>query len=145
MKFKRILCPIDFSDSSSAINEYACRIAGATGAEVVFLHVLLPDVSIGAATTFDPRRDEQQALKQLKQLTPVENGIPYDYAVRLGRAADQIVLYAVENDADLIVLGTHGRTGLKRVLMGSVAEAVIRRADCPVLAVKLDASVLQAD
>lgn len=145
MNFKRILCPIDFSDSSQAVVEYARMIADSTGAEIVFLHVLLPDIPVGSATTFDPELDEQRIVKQLKQLAPSGDDNRVDHLVRFGAAADQIVRYAEGNEIDLIVLGTQGRTGLKRVLVGSVAEEVIRRAECPVLAVKSDARVLQTD
>jgi nucleotide-binding universal stress UspA family protein len=72
----------------------------------------------------------------LEAVKPPDLSIRFEHKLLMGTAADEIVRAAEEGGVDLIVIGTHGRTGLKRVLMGSVAEAVMRRATCPVLTLK---------
>jgi len=72
----------------------------------------------------------------LEAVVPTDKNVSYEHHLLLGTAAEDIVRVATEEKADLIVIGTHGRTGLKRVLMGSVAEAVMRHAHCPVLTLK---------
>ena len=81
----------------------------------------------------EPSRDKYTA--------PTVEGVEALHEVQSGPPADRIVGYANEHDIDLIVMGTHGRTGLGRLLMGSVAEAVVRQAECPVLALKSKVSV----
>jgi universal stress protein A len=141
MNIKKILCPIDFSDFNKSANAYASMLAKSTGAEIVYLHVFLPDVPFGSYAYVDPEQDEKLDLKQLKTIQPTVPGVKVSYVVECGPAKDRIVEYANENDIDLIVMGTHGRTGLGRLLMGSVAEAVVRKAECPVLALKSAVSV----
>jgi universal stress protein A len=141
MNIKKILCPIDFSDFNKAANAYASLLAKSMGAEIVYLHVYLPDVPFGSYAYVDPEQEEKLDLKQLKKIQPTEKGVKASHVVECGPPTDRIVEYANENEIDLIVMGTHGRTGLGRLLMGSVAEAVVRKADCPVLALKSTVSV----
>ncbi len=136
MDIKRILCPIDFSDFNQAANEYASVLAKSTGASIVYLHVSLPDVSYGTYMYVDMEQQEAEDKKRLEEIKPSIEGIEASYVVEFGSPTDRIVEYAAENDIDLVVMGTHGRTGLRRVIMGSVAEAVVRKAECPVLALK---------
>ena len=75
-------------------------------------------------------------LARLKKIQPTEEGVAASWEIDFGPPAKRIVEFANSNDVDLIVIGTHGRSGLGRVLMGSVAEAVVRKAKCPVLAIK---------
>lgn len=72
----------------------------------------------------------------LEQVKPTDPTVPYVHRLVMGNPADEIVRLAEEENADLIVMATHGRTGIGRVLMGSVAEAVVRRAKCPVFTLK---------
>ncbi len=83
-----------------------------------------------------PEFPNPEIRKMLEAVVPADKDIKYEHHLVLGTPAEDIVRIASEQNADLIVIGTHGRTGLKRVLMGSVAEAVMRRATCPVLTVK---------
>ena len=136
MNIKRILCPIDFSEFNEVTNQYASVLASASGAEIVYLHVSIPDIPYGTTVYVDLEQDEERCRKQLQTINPTIEGIPATYVVEFGTPANQIVTYAKENDIDLIVMGTHGRTGFRRALMGSVAEVVVRKAECPVLALK---------
>ena len=142
MNIKKILCPIDFSESNAAVNRYASLLAKSANAEIVYIHVSLPEVPYGSYTYVAVETDEAHELEKLKKIRPTEDGVDASYVVEFGGAAEKIVEYANENNIDLILMGTHGRTGLKRVIMGSVAEAVVRKADCPVLTLKPETLVL---
>jgi nucleotide-binding universal stress UspA family protein len=143
--WKRIFCPIDFSDASRAAMEVAADLARRFGAELVLLHAYpipgytFPDGSVVAS----PRMMQDladQAQKHLEEWRAeaekmVEPGkVSAEKAV--GEPAAEILEAAREKGADLIVMGTHGRTGLEHALMGSIAERVVRRAHCPVLTVR---------
>ena len=145
MNIQRILCPIDFSDFNQSANEYASMLAQSTGAKVVYLHVSLPEVLYGTNVHTDLEKEEQHELRRLQEIKPTHPDVEASYVVKFGLPSDRIVEYAVENEVDLIVMGTHGRTGLRRALMGSIAEAVVRKADCPVLAIKAGTQVLQGN
>ena len=145
MNIKRILVPVDFSEYNSTANEYASMLAKSTDARIVYFHAFLPDVIYGNPGLFDSAAEERRLLKQMEEtFKPTVKEVVASYVVEFGTPADRIVDFANENEIDLIVMGTHGRTGLKRVVMGSVAESVVRRAECPVLAIKADAKVLQS-
>ena len=143
MNIKRILCPIDFSEFNEAANDHASILAKATDARIVFLHVCLPDAYRTPAELVDHAEEDKLLQKDLEAIKPTQPGVQASYVIENGIAADRIIHYANENDIDLIVMGTHGRTGIRRVLMGSVAETVIRNADCPVLAIKSPSPVSQ--
>lgn len=130
--FQRILLPTDFSSSADA----ALRLARShfPEAAILLLHVLDPRQlaeQIGPSATADERRDaiEREARDRLAALA----GAAEETAVRVGPPAETILLHAKEWDADLIVMGTHGRTGLALFLNGSVAEQVVRHGRLPVL------------
>lgn len=143
MNFKRILCPIDFSDFNEAANEYASVLAQASGAELVYLHVMQPDVPFATYSYANVELEEAEDRKRLQEVKPTVAGIKASYIVEIGSPGTSIASYANDHGIDLIVLGTHGRTGFRRAIMGSIAEAVVRNADCPVLAVKSDSHVPQ--
>jgi nucleotide-binding universal stress UspA family protein len=139
--YKRILCPVDFSEFSNAAVEDAAGLAKVTGAELTLLHayqnpayVLPMQGYVGLGNDFLTKlrqqlEDEVQAQARglrdqgISVRTEVIEGVPYK----------AIIDHAKENNADLIVMGTHGRTGLAHALTGSVAERVVRLAPCPVL------------
>lgn len=130
--FQRILLPTDFSSSADA----ALKLARYhfPGAARLLLHVLNPRQlaeQIGPSVTADDRREEieREARDRLAALA----GAAEETAVRVGPPAETILLHADEWDADLIVMGTHGRTGLALFLNGSVAEQVVRHGRLPVL------------
>lgn len=142
---KRILHPTDFSEHSQCAQAYAVEFARQFGAELHLVHVVdelttlppAPD-AIYAVPQIDfaeVRRNAEAALARLSQSLPAMSK-PVVTSLRTGPPLLEIVRCAKENDIDLIVLGTHGRTGLQHVLMGSVAENVVRKASCPVLTVR---------
>lgn len=141
MNIKQILCPIDFSEFNESANEHASALAKANGARIVYLHVAQPEIPYASYAYINVEDEEKEAMRMLHELKPTVEGVEASYAVEFGVPAEQIVQYANENDIDMIVVGTHGRTGLRRVLMGSVAEAVVRKAECPVLAFKARTNV----
>jgi nucleotide-binding universal stress UspA family protein len=121
---REILVATDFSGPSNKSFEAALALAEHFSARLHVLHV--------AADTSE--RDEAEAKLESIMPKPIE-GLEVLRAVRIGHAAPEIVRYAEREQIDLIVLGTHGRSGLTRVLMGSVAEAVVRAASCQVLTI----------
>jgi nucleotide-binding universal stress UspA family protein len=93
---------------------------------------------------FVPPADLDQEQENLQTVKPTIEGLPFCREFVVGTPIDSLVNYAKEHDIDLIVMGTHGRTGLMRLLMGSVAEAVVRRAPCPVVTIRQPAENLAA-
>jgi nucleotide-binding universal stress UspA family protein len=140
LTIRRILHPTDFSPSSDAALRLAAVLAKDHDAQVVLLHVIEPPPvgSSGAVPAPPPglppsRAEVEQRLSALAATLP---GLRTECRVAEGPAADAILEAAQETGCDVIVMGTHGRTGLARLLVGSVAEKVVRRAPCPVLTVK---------
>jgi nucleotide-binding universal stress UspA family protein len=143
--FKRILVPIDFSPPSDAALEYARSVAGRYGASLQLLHVAEdPYRAFYSAEVFVPEieglREEilSDTEKRLKdRLRPSDVTEHHATAESIiGTPAGSIVEYAAGHEIDLIVMGTHGRGGMEHLLMGSVAERVVRTALCPVLSVR---------
>jgi universal stress protein A len=141
---RRILAPIDFSTPSDRAVEYAAALARALGASVRLLHVLeYPFATQGPWDFYVPENPEQYERRRQETETKmaaiaagfIDPPTKVKTEIRMGKAKEQIVAAALELGADLIVMGTHGRTGLSHVMYGSVAEHVIRKAPCPVLAV----------
>ena len=132
---KKILYATDFSSYSNQAYFHAVALAQNHRASLTILYVYSP--SFG--TTEVPRGTDGREYwrNQLEQIRPVDPGIPVNHVFLEGDPAAEIVRYAADAGIDLIVMGTHGRTGLERLLMGSVAEKVMRDAPCSVLVVKL--------
>jgi nucleotide-binding universal stress UspA family protein len=138
-----ILFPTDFSEQADQAQRMAEALARDHGAHLVILHVMPPPpVLAGEMGMMVPEAPELPAevWERLNDLKPEGVTGVERFLVR-GEAASEIVRMAREQKADLIVMGTHGRTGLGRLLMGSVAECVVRRAACPVLTVKVPTPV----
>jgi nucleotide-binding universal stress UspA family protein len=133
-----ILHPTDFSEQSDYAFGLACALARDHGARLILLHVAsLPVAVFGEAGVFVEPEDYQEPLKrQLDQLRVPDASVPVERRIEEGEAAAGILRVAGETNAGLIVMGTHGRTGLGRLLAGSVAARVMRKAPCPVLTVK---------
>ena len=138
----RILLPTDFSELSSHATKYACALAEQFAAELHVLHVYekftLPESSLGVDWTLVLAEAKQAAERQMAE---VLGGLwradrPVVKAFVEGTPFVEIIRYAKEHDIDLIVLGTHGRSGIAHMLIGSVAEKVVRKAPCPVLTVR---------
>jgi nucleotide-binding universal stress UspA family protein len=135
---RTVLQPTDFSAPSEAALELACSLARVHGARLVIVHVAPYEVTAGGmmAVPMNPGY-YQDALDGLQdRVVGPSPGFPVEIGLREGAPAEEILRAADDLGADLIVMGSHGRTGLGRLLMGSVAEAVMRRADCPVLLAK---------
>lgn len=148
---KRILVPIDFSKSSLEALDYAIDFAAPMGAAITVVHVLEPvayatpaDLYAGMATQLGNLLAEQRrsARQQLEELVGryAKKGADLGILLRDGVAYREIVEAAKKVKADLIIQATHGRTGLSHVLLGSVAERVVRTAECPVLTVRVGTS-----
>ena len=140
MKIKKVLCPIDFSDRSGRALEYAAFIAMANDAILILLHVVeylhhLDSLVIVNSNKKDyQHKIETKAKEKLDLLAhKYSHSIMTETIVRVGKPFLEIVRMAREIDADQIVIGSHGRTGIPHMLLGSVAEKVSRKANCPVL------------
>jgi nucleotide-binding universal stress UspA family protein len=145
MEIKRILFPTDFSEGSSHALDYAIDMAKRYGAKLYFVHVIYDIVKTAGWYVPHTSMDEMYkdiekgaekelsrfGLEELRSLKGVER------SVLKGVPHTEIVKYAKDNKIDLIIMGTHGRKGVGRILFGSTASQVVRYAPCPVLAVRL--------
>ena len=142
-RIKKILVPIDFSECSKKALKYAVPLAKQHDAAITLLYVI-PNVPYAngeyGAIDYASVEDELSVTgkNQLARFAAAElqNGVRAETLVRIGSAAIEIISAAKSLAADLIVVSTHGRTGLKHVLLGSVAEHIVRHAPCPVLVVR---------
>ena|SRR5438309_8158900 len=142
----RILLPTDFSGCANYALPYAAAIARATNATIICVHVVEPVVpTVGYSGLAEPmpiadvsEQLEDSAERELPKLAECEEcaGLNIEEVIVHGDAAAEIVRVAGEREVDLIVISSHGRTGLGRIIFGSTAEAVVRHATCPVLVVK---------
>jgi nucleotide-binding universal stress UspA family protein len=133
-----ILHPTDFSERSALALPVACALARDYGARLVVLHVAAPPPVAYSEGVFIPPDNLaiiEEAKRHLDQV-PVGDGIAVERRFEEGDPVEGILRVAELSRADLIVMGTHGRTGLSRLFMGSVAEQVLRKAPCPVLTLK---------
>lgn len=133
-----ILHPTDFSKPSEYALRFACALARDYRARLLLLHVVEPPVYYGelGMTVPLPADFHESIQRRLEHLVPADAGIPVESLQVEGNASAEILRIAEEKQCSLIVLGTHGRTGLSRVLLGSVAEDVIRHSRIPVLTLK---------
>lgn len=141
---RKILLPTDFSLPAQGAREWATALGRQHGASLTLLHVyqpisyalpegyvlpsasLLADLEVKLGAALDQARRELEALSDLRVDTQLVQGVPFA----------EIVKFARDGGYDLIVIGTHGRTGLRHALLGSVAEKVVRKASCAVLTVR---------
>jgi nucleotide-binding universal stress UspA family protein len=135
---KRVLYATDFSSYSTQAYFHAVALAEQHRASLTIVFVYTPGIE--GAEWFT--REEWR--QQLEQIRPTNPGIAVHHVFLEGDPADELVRYSKDAHIDLIVLGTHGRTGVERLLMGSVAEKVMREACCSVLVVKLPRGLPQA-
>jgi len=142
---KNILFPTDFSKYSMSAAEYAVERARKYNATVHVLHVIEDFKPILAIRTFDLTQEkietemasqaEEELDKCIAEMSQKFGEADFKKAIKFGVSHAEIVKYATENDIDLIVIATQGKTGLLHTLLGSVAEKVIRHSDCPVLVI----------
>lgn len=133
---KKILYPTDFSPYSNHAYFHAVALAEHHGASLTILYVYVPG-GAADASSHDPEADRRHWREQLEQIRPINPSITVQHVFLDGDPAREIVRYAADAGMELIVMGTHGRSGLERLLVGSVTERVMHDASCSVLAVKL--------
>jgi len=144
LKIERILCPTDFSDFSERAYDYAISLARHYNVELYLLHVVRP-VIIGypeyavpdSVTQFygELREHAEEQLREFAKARAI-GGVQAKVTVEEGVVTETILDFSRKNEIDMIVMGTHGRRGFQRLTLGSVTERVLRRAKCPVLAVR---------
>ncbi|HVO24198.1 MAG TPA: universal stress protein [Candidatus Margulisiibacteriota bacterium] len=147
--FRKILVTTDFSEAGDHAIAHAFRMAADHGAEVIMCHVVemiiapnplyaqyYPSDLLSPEIQQRAERDAQQAMRDRVPKEDALARVPYTTVVLHGLPADEIIRAAESRDVDLIVIATHGRTGLKHLFMGSTAERVTRHVRCPVLVVR---------
>jgi len=135
MNIKAILLATDFSDCSDVASRYAVSLARDSGARLHFVHVI-DSQSYGSHSGGLLDQNDSLMKEMLNEIAADEPGLKFESHLLGGDPADEIVEYVKDKQVDLVVVGTHGRTGMSRLLMGSVAQALMRNAPCPVLTVK---------
>jgi len=138
MSQPKILCPTDFSESSLFALQQAAIHARASGATLVIVHVQeVYDVTSGEGMLHGGLQSEspRQLRDRLKAVVPGDD-VAYEHHLLQGKPAQEILRYAEAEKIGMIFMGTHGRTGLSRLTMGSVAEKVLRKATCNVVVLK---------
>lgn len=142
----RILVPVDFSTHAERVTSYAITLALRLDATLEFYNVVEDPFATGAWSSevavpsfpnlLDEFREDAQQKLAVYQRTAADRGVAATTAVEIGRPAPAVLEHAERGRFDLIVMGTHGRTGLPHAFLGSVAERVVRKAPCPVLTVR---------
>jgi nucleotide-binding universal stress UspA family protein len=141
----RILVPTDFSPTADAALDYAFTVAERFGASLQLLHVLddpfvfegmSAEAYIAEAPTLRTAMLDEARVRLRHRANPAKHNVTVETEVLFGHGARTIAEYALERGIDLIVMGTHGRTGVAHLLLGSVAERMVRIAPCPVLTVR---------
>jgi len=140
-----ILVPTDFSTASDAALPHAEALAKQKSASLLILHVEETPLAYGGGELYYglPEPTSERILAMLEQVRPSDPTVAFTHRLTMGDPAGEIVRIAAEEGVEMIVLGTHGRSGMTRMLMGSVAEAVVRRAPCPVLVYRATAETLE--
>ncbi len=145
IQLKKILVPTDFSEFSLHAVKYGCEFAKRFGAELHLISIvedvypLIPESGMLLPSAGNYLNDLKESAEKALSTRPNPDwvqGVAVKRTALIGTAFLEIVRYAKSEDIDLIVIGTHGRSGLVHVLMGSVAEKVVRKAPCPVLTVR---------
>lgn len=141
--YRHILAPTDFSEPSEAALVHAVSLAQAFDAQLTILHVIEPGFETGALSYgIQPdlaqyvEKAQDAASKQLDEWARKVSECDVEILLKRGTASVEIVRTAIEDACDVIVIGTHGRTGFRDLIFGSTAERVVRKAHCPVLTVR---------
>lgn len=145
INLKKILVPVDFSKCSQKAVTYAVAFARQFKASITLLYVLQPyllpgDYAGGVDYALMEKEIETNSKRELQTMLEklIAKDVPAKARLELGRPVDQICRVAKDQNFDLIVISTHGHTGLKHVVLGSTAENVVRHAPCPVLTVRVE-------
>lgn len=144
-QINKILVPVDFSDYSVNAVSYAVDFAGKFDAKIYLIYIVEPmlypaDFSMGQIAIPDVNEDlVKRAEDELKSLAKnhLEGKVDYELIIKTGRPFIEIIETADQHDIDLIIISTHGHTGVEHLLFGSTAEKVVRKAPCPVLTLRL--------
>ncbi|HJR76891.1 MAG TPA: universal stress protein [Nitrospiraceae bacterium] len=141
LRFQRLLIPVDFSASSLEALEYGVQLAKHFGASVTLLHTLEPvayglDFTLGSGVEWRTQKAYVEGRLEILRALCTSNGIKAEQVLKAGTPGDSIRDYAEQQPPDLVIMGTHGRRGISRILSGSVAETLLRLAPCPVLTVR---------
>jgi len=138
MSVRKILFPTDFSHTGDGALELATSLARKRGATLLIVHVEEPPAAYGGGEMYygmpDPATEDLREM--LQRVIPSDREVGFEHHLVTGDPANVIARLAEQEGVELVVMGKHGRTGLARILMGSVAEAVVRRAPCPVLTLR---------
>ena len=139
----RLLPPPTASDAALS---HAETLAKQSGARLVIVHVEEPPLAYGGGELYYglPEPNSERIQKMLEDVRPRDPAVPFEHQLTMGDPAGEVVRIAGDEGCEMIVMGTHGRTGLTRLLMGSVAEQIVRRAPCPVLIYREAAEKLAA-
>ena len=140
MKAQSILVPVDYTDVSHDALRFAMNLAHDLHSQVTVLHIErnVINYGIGMEPYVDLNREGDELLRELELnvSADVDASVTCEFQVAIGEPTQRILEYAGMHETDLIVMGTHGRSGFSRLFMGSVAESVMRQATCPVFIVK---------
>ncbi len=149
--WNKIIYPTDFSMAAETVFDTAQRLARDSDSLLLIVHVVEPVVATTPGTVAPPvtlggtdlsATQQQQALdearEQLGKVVPADPSIRFEHRLIEGFASEGILHLTEHEQADLIIMGTHGRTGVERLLMGSVAEKIVRHASCPVLTLRAE-------
>jgi nucleotide-binding universal stress UspA family protein len=149
MNVKRILFPTDFSEDNQAALKVASTLAAESHARLYIVHVhdirststALGETGFLMASALHEER--RQAWECLATVVPIVPGVAHEFELLTGTPVGELLQFAQDMKIDLIVMSSHGRTGLRRLLVGSIAEGVMRKANCPVLVVKQPAEQVE--
>ncbi len=138
--FKKILCPVDFSDTSMNAANNAIEFASEIKSEITFIHIIdiqvlqnIGDLSGGGIDDLDLLIDEEKPVLSKLKDECVKRGIKVNTILTRGEPSNMILEAIKEGGHDLIIMGTHGKKGFTRLVLGSMAESVVRKSDIPVL------------
>jgi nucleotide-binding universal stress UspA family protein len=136
--FGRILCPLDFNDNSLAALQLSAQLAKRDQATLYVMHLIEIVEEMAGAAPVVFQKDEQITQSELEKIAESQLAeINHRIILRYGNPAEQIVAAEIELGAELVVMATHGRTGVSRFFFGSVAEKVVRESSCSVLTVRM--------
>ena len=145
LQLHKILVPIDFSENAKSALRYASQLAGLFHAEIILIHVLEPmlyppDFSLGQIIlpSIDTHEIEDKANEELQKLAEIEvaKDLKKQVIVKSGKPFAEIIQIAKEENIDLIIISSHGHSGMEQIIFGSTSEKVVRKAPCPVLTVR---------
>lgn len=143
--FKKILCPVDFDDNSVEALAMAMDLARQHDAKLFLFHAAPPVDPLIVSAPIVFAREKEDARKNLNQMAESHlKDMKHETMLRVGHPAPEIIAAVSETGADLVVMATHGRTGVSHLVLGSVAEKVVREAPCPVLIVRAKAAARAA-